>query len=214
MIYQTRFGRSQAGFTLLETLVIIIIIGVLFAIAAPGWLAFLSRQRVNAVRGDAVQALRTAQAEARRTKSSRIVQFNYAFGTASDPAQVVTGAVGTPVPPTACPPPATGLQPRILGNSGIQRGQVRIAVFGGANYATPVNAIVFDDRGNVRCLRDSAGNSISAENLGSGFIVTAYSVRPGGTPTPLQHRCAIVGTILGSIQTEDGALNGGRGCKV
>jgi prepilin-type N-terminal cleavage/methylation domain-containing protein len=198
-------NQSQSGFTLIEMLVLIVIIGVLFAIAAPSWLAFLSRQRVTTVRDDALQAIRIAQSEARKTRSPRVVQFNYASGSANDPARVVVGPAGTVTPPVTCPPPVAGLQSRVLGSDGIQRGQVRLAIYGGPGFNTQLNTIVFDDRGNVQCVRNATGGtSFSANDFGSGFMVTAYNIRPGTTNTVALRQCAIVSTILGGTYTTDG----------
>jgi prepilin-type N-terminal cleavage/methylation domain-containing protein len=55
---------QTAGFTLIEMLVVVIMAAILAAIAAPSWLAYLNRQRVNAVQSDLLQTLKTAQQEA------------------------------------------------------------------------------------------------------------------------------------------------------
>jgi prepilin-type N-terminal cleavage/methylation domain-containing protein len=62
------FKRSIAGFTLVEMLVVIVIVGILAAIAAPTWQGWLIRQRVNTAQSEALNTLRQAQANAKREK--------------------------------------------------------------------------------------------------------------------------------------------------
>jgi prepilin-type N-terminal cleavage/methylation domain-containing protein len=72
-----RHTSSEQGFSLIEMLVVIFIIAVLAAIAGPGWLALLNRQRMTRAREDAVQVIRSAQVEARKTRSAQAVIFDY-----------------------------------------------------------------------------------------------------------------------------------------
>lgn len=58
---------SQAGFTLIEALVVIVIVGILMAIAAPSWFSLLERQRVTTAQSAIDQGLRQAQSNAQRT---------------------------------------------------------------------------------------------------------------------------------------------------
>ncbi|WP_099067338.1 prepilin-type N-terminal cleavage/methylation domain-containing protein [Nostoc linckia] len=67
--------QSDAGFTLIEVLVVVLIIAVLAAIAAPGWLAFVNRQRVNKANDAVLAALQEAQREAQKKKLSYSVSF-------------------------------------------------------------------------------------------------------------------------------------------
>ena len=78
-LYQQRYlanlNHSNSGFTLLEVLVVIVMVGILSAIAAPSWLSFVARQRLNKANDSILAALREAQSKAKNSKFSYSVSF-------------------------------------------------------------------------------------------------------------------------------------------
>ncbi len=63
-------NSSSSGFTLLEMLVVIAVVGLLAAIAAPSWVAFINNRRLNSASDRVYLGLREAQRQAKKTKTT------------------------------------------------------------------------------------------------------------------------------------------------
>lgn len=190
--------RSVAGFTLIEVLVIIIIIGVLFAIAAPGWEAFLSRQRITSGREQVLQVLRQAQSEARTSRTARVVVFDV------NPPNGVPRVTSAPFRSASTfPVPLNSVSNwKALGSGDTPSNALRMRT-------NINNQIVFDGNGAVAQssnLLNIPVNQFAALPNSSepGFAVTVSSGRVPAAQTDTR-RCVIVQTLLGSTRLAEGA---------
>ena len=171
---KTRSRKGDNGYTLLELIVVVILLGVLASIAAPGWLGFINRQRVRTVNDRVFQSLRLAQSEAKRTKRDVKITFD------------------TSVAPkvTFDPPlPTGGSEQKLDGGGEIKPGTItlltNVTTAGGADL--PLNSIIFDYQGNVKQFPPI------------GRFVVSVSASPNGAK-----QCAIVETIIGGMRTAEG----------
>ncbi|AVH70157.1 prepilin-type N-terminal cleavage/methylation domain-containing protein [Nostoc sp. 'Lobaria pulmonaria (5183) cyanobiont'] len=69
------YNQQDAGFSLIELIVVLLLVGILAAIAAPGWAAFINRQQINKINDAVFAALQQAQREAKNKKLSYSVSF-------------------------------------------------------------------------------------------------------------------------------------------
>ncbi|MFM7885391.1 MAG: Tfp pilus assembly protein FimT/FimU, partial [Pseudanabaena sp.] len=62
--------NRDRGFTLIEVLAVVMIVGVLSAIVAPGWLGFMNNNRLSASQSRVFSTIKDAQAVAKRSGTS------------------------------------------------------------------------------------------------------------------------------------------------
>ncbi|NEQ66052.1 MAG: type II secretion system protein [Symploca sp. SIO2D2] len=69
------YTRSNQGFTVLETLIVVATIGILGTISAPNWMVLRNRQNINNSADQVYQAMQSAKSNARREKITWQVSF-------------------------------------------------------------------------------------------------------------------------------------------
>ena len=172
----------NAGFSLIELLVVILMVGVLAAIAAPSWQTFTTRQRIKSVNTQILQAIKTTQAEAKRNQSDYVLGFD---PDKYDPPKYSIYKKDTP---------DAEKQWQSLSLDGAIKENM-LEIYSQAN-GTVQNKITFDNLGTVK---DPTLNQTTTPVATDGFSVVVYP-----KDSPKSRNCIIVQTILGATRTAEG----------
>ncbi|MGF1515411.1 MAG: Tfp pilus assembly protein FimT/FimU [Elainellaceae cyanobacterium] len=167
-------SQAESGFTLFEILVVVIIIAVLTAIAAPGWATLANRQKAKLATDQIRQALRQTQSEARRLRSDRAITFDEAAVTIDYPGDGDPGAV-----------------PLDTGSLGTTRPASNVFDFTVQNQAgnsLDNNQLIFSANGGLDVNQGAASTDLPIY----------LTVTPDGSGT---YRCVIIRSLLGSLDT-------------
>lgn len=211
--------HSKAGFTLIEMLVVTLMIGVMFAIAAPGWLGFMQQRRVNSVNDAVVRALQDAQSQAKTKKLSYSVSFRQNNNSIPEVA-----VYQTKIPDPSDPNTNKDIDPfdssfkgwKPLGeNLELKGKQVLLGTnLSGQNTANSSVSYTLNNTNKITFDYTGALPITPIPNLGSdnqGLIIVAAAPQSNDPDQPLQptRRCVKVSTLLGSIQAGKISSTGG-----
>ena len=184
---QQRFSTSQpGGFTLIEVLVVVIMVGALATIAAPSWLAFLNNQRVGTSRSQIADTIRKTQDLAKQTKRPQAIVFD---NNSNKPRMRIVPVVGNgPIPAVSNWLP--------IGNNDLPANTIQLSTRTGAGSAgttsTAIAAIAFDENGTFTTTNDATIKSLS--------LPAAFIIKPASSAEP--KRCIVVRTILGAMSEQ------------
>jgi len=184
-------SESNAGFTFIEVLITVLMMGILTAIAAPSWFSFISQQRLNKANGAVLSALQEAQRSAKNTKLSYSVSFKQDINTSTVPQYSIYPATSTPAVWTP-----------LGGNIALQPGQVTLYTnIIAPNTTTPS---ITPSSSPQTIIFDRTGALLAPTSTGLKIVIAEY--KPGtmlGTPINpnVKQQCVIVQTLIGGMQT-------------
>lgn len=185
-------SQSVAGFTLIETVVVLMVVGILSAVAIPSWSGFANQRRVNAANEAVFQLLKQTQQQA----INRKIPYSVSFKSVSNQVPKVIIYSGSTVPAS------TDARWTDLGELGLKPGQVLL--YSNINPAAPNSrlptttlatterTIIFDFTGTLTPGAQSLLKVMVAEPQSAGSTLPLASTQ----------RCVVVQTLIGALQTK------------
>ncbi|HYX14331.1 MAG TPA: type II secretion system protein [Nostoc sp.] len=192
--YASGYTQQDAGFSLLELIVVMVMIGILSAIAAPGWLAFVNRQRVNKANDAVLAALQEAQREAKKTKLSYSVSFKNENGV---PKLLIHEGAITPASDVVWKPLGEDMVSnpgQVLLYTNISTSNTKNATGEIVETAPGIGTITFDYMGIL-------ANKSSGTVADTCLKVMVAAPKTGTTEASALKRYIIVQTLLGGMRT-------------
>lgn len=174
---------STKGFTTIEVLVVVVMLGILTAIAAPSWLNFVNQQRVKTTSDAALQNVRRAQSRARTENRA----WEASFRVNDDVLESSAHRSGSS-PSWQVLSPETGGLVTISEDSNLT-----------ADCDPNTYCVRFQEKGLIEQKWLEAQNSDpdTDEEIGR---IAFVAVDAGNSPPK---RCIVIGTILGSVRLEN-----------
>lgn len=197
------YGDQNAGFTMAEMIVVLFMIGILSVIAAPGWSAFINRQRLNQANGAVASVIQETRLQAKSTKGTYSISFRV---NNNIPEYIIYPGIPTTTPITN--PPANSVW-IALGDTMTLRSR-EVFLYTNLNPLTEYNTtttdrqIVQTNRGEGTITFDSQG--VLANNSGGAVsdtplaIMVAAPVSTTDNTASSVDRCVIIQTLIGGIR--------------
>jgi prepilin-type N-terminal cleavage/methylation domain-containing protein len=186
-----------AGFTLIEMMVVVLMLGIMAAIGTPSYIAWVNNQRVSTARSQIAGTLRKAQSQARATKINREVRFENNNG---NPRIAIIAAVNntTGRPQRVNIPNANWLYLNKDGKRGLTMRVDPISPYqtAGITDSRDSGGIVFDPYGAIATNNNNRPNANTADER-------IFAIQVGFGNEVNQHKgCILVRTLLGSFREE------------
>ena len=177
----------------MELLIVILMVGILSAIAAPSWLAFVNRQRVNKVNERVLSVIQEAQRQAKNKKLRYSVSFRMNDGVPE--AAVYQDRNNNREENT----PETFQWQSLVGDLGVKPDQVWVGTnLIDDNKSGGTLSILEDER---KITFDNQGALLKDEVTNSAIVVAIRDPRDNDNPIEATKRCVKIKTILGALET-------------
>jgi prepilin-type N-terminal cleavage/methylation domain-containing protein len=197
------YGDQNAGFTMAEMIVVLFMIGILSVIAAPGWSAFINRQRLNQANGAVASVIQETRLQAKSTKGTYSISFRV---NNNIPEYIIYPGIPTTTPITNPPADSVWIA---LGDTMTLRSR-EVFLYTNLNPLTEYNTttadrqIVQTNRGEGTITFDSQG--VLANNIDGAVsdtplaIMVAAPVSTNDDKASSVDRCVIIQTLIGGIR--------------